>query len=129
MKNGVSSKSVLRVYVKRQNVTIIPSNLNWGEYSCAQPLRPSPDKSGKARMVFPTDQQIVIDAATRAGDQMGVPLEIIDLRDLGVFKRMRLKYSKSIPWIEFMGKVLEGSPTTKEIVEFISNTCHENEKD
>lgn len=122
MKNDVSSKSILRVYVKRQNVTIVPSNMNWGEYSCSQPLTSSPDKSGKARMFLPTEQQILLDSAIRAVEQMRISLEIIDLRDLGFLKRIRMEYSKSIPWIEFMGKVLEGTPTTKEIMDFISDT-------
>ena len=122
-----SPGSSIRVYVKRQNVTIVSSTSSWGEYSCAQPLTSSPDKSGKSRTIFPTEQQIVLDAAMRAADQMGFSLEIIDMRDLGLLKRLRKEHSISIPRIEFMDAVLEGTPTTKEIMEFISQTLQECE--
>ena len=114
--------STLRVFVKSKKVTIESSDLTWGGNNCRQPMGTSKDnKSGKASGTYPVEHMIVLDAVTRAADETDIHLEIVDMNDWGVLKKLRNIGSSTIPRIEYNGGVLHGTPTSSEIVEFVSN--------
>ncbi len=120
-KGAIASSSILRVFIKSQKVTILSSDLNWGGNNCAQPMGTGiSNRSGKASGTIPHDQLIVLDAVTRAVDHTGIDYQIVDIGQWGFLKRLRTARSLTVPRIEYNGKVLEGTPTTNEIVQFIS---------
>ena len=69
---------------------------------------------GKAGRVVPHEHLILLDAASRAAEKLGYPLEIVDVSDYGFFQKRKLK--KQVPSIEVGEVILTGLPTSDEIV-------------
>ncbi len=78
------------------------------------------NRSGKASGTIPSDQLIVLDAVARAVEKTGVDYQVVDIGEWGFLRRLWSARSLTVPRIEYNGKVLEGTPTTSEIVHFIS---------
>ncbi|MFW9841376.1 MAG: hypothetical protein ACFFES_10815 [Candidatus Thorarchaeota archaeon] len=113
--------STLRVFVKSRKVTIESSDLTWGGNNCRQPMGTGKDnKSGKASGIYPVDHLILLDAVARATNETGTTFEIVDIGVWGFLKKLKKKGSSKTPRIEYNGGVLEGTPTAREIVEFIT---------
>jgi len=70
---------------------------------------------GKEGRIVPQDHLILLDAASRAAEKLGINLEIIDYSEYSFFQKRKLK--KLIPSIEIGEKVISGLPTSDEIVE------------
>lgn len=69
---------------------------------------------GMSGKLVPQDHLILLDAASRAADKLGLELEIVDIADYSFFQKRKLK--KEIPSIEVGEEVLTGLPTSDEIV-------------
>jgi len=72
---------------------------------------------GKGSRLVPQDHRIMLDAALRAAEKLGITLEIVDISEYGFFQKRKLK--KVIPSIEMGEKVITGLPTSDEIVEVV----------
>ncbi len=72
---------------------------------------------GKEGSFIPQDHRILLDAAGRAAEKLGITLGIIDIAKYGYFQKRKLK--KVIPSIEMGEKVITGLPTSDEIVDVV----------
>ncbi len=70
---------------------------------------------GKGGRIVPQEHMILLDAASRAAEKLGLALEIIDISDLGFFQKRKMK--QFAPRVEIGEVILTGLPTSSEIVE------------
>jgi hypothetical protein len=111
---------MIRVFVKSNKVTLSSADMESIGHQCARPTQTGAyDRTGKSGRSYPQEHRLMIDAAYRAAEKMGIELEIIDVGDWGFRRRRKENISEmKIPWIEFKGKTLTGTPLSDEIVEF-----------
>ena len=67
--------------------------------------------------MMPQEHLILLDAASRAAEKLGINLEVVDISEFSFFQKRKLK--KVIPSLEIGEKVITGLPTSDEIVEVI----------
>ena len=115
--------SILRVYVKSEKVTVVSSDLTWGGNNCRQPMGTGKNsKSGKADGIYPVEHLMLLDAVARASNETGIHFEIVDIGGWSFLRKLKESGSSQIPRIEFKSKVLDGIPTSSEIIQFISES-------
>ena len=69
---------------------------------------------GKSVRFIPQEHSILLDAASRAGEKLGLTLEVVDVSGYSYFQKRKLK--KVIPSIEIGNETFTGLPTSDEIV-------------
>jgi hypothetical protein len=81
--------------------------------------------TGKAATMMPQEHRILLDAASRAAEKLGLELDIVDISDFGFFQRRKMK--KVIPSIEIGELILTGLPTSDEIVHRVQSSIGQPE--
>ena len=108
---------ILKVYIRTKSETIQAADMETIGHPMCTNTRSPVDKLGKGGVILTQDQQILLDAVTRAGEKLELKVEIINISEYGFFKRLRLK--EVVPRIEFRGQILEGVPDSQEIIQFV----------
>lgn len=119
------SSRILKVYIRTQSETIQAADMDTIGHPLCTNTRSPVDKLGKGGIILTHDQQILIDAAIRAANNLGFEVKVIDISGYGLFKRLRLK--EVVPRIEFCGHVLEGLPDSQEIIQFVMKISSRSE--
>jgi hypothetical protein len=78
------------------------------------------DKLGAGDRYIPEDQRLLLDAVGRVAEKLNFELEVIDVSQYPFLKRLRSK--GIIPRLEVGNLVLEGIPTSDEIIQSISES-------
>ncbi len=111
------SSRILKVYIRTKSETIQAADMDTIGHPICTNTRSPVDKLGKGGVILTQDQQILLDAVTRAAEKLGFAVDVIDISGYGLFKKLRLK--EVVPRIEFNGHILEGLPDSQEIIQFV----------
>jgi hypothetical protein len=68
------------------------------------------------------EEQILLDAASRAAEKLGFPIDVVDVAEYGVLKKLRSR--GKIPRIEIGEIILTGLPTSDEIIASCQEIVH-----
>ena len=105
------------VFIKTEKVTTSSVDMDSVGHPCASPSRTGAlDRMGSEELYLSQDQNILLDAVTRACKILNCDFQVIDVSKYGILQRMREK--GILPRLEYKGRVLTGLPTSNEIVEF-----------
>ncbi|MGY5876558.1 MAG: hypothetical protein RTU30_12490 [Candidatus Thorarchaeota archaeon] len=111
-----AGRTTLRVYIKSESKTVQAADMETISHPQCTGTRSPVDSLGKSGFMITQDQQILLDAVTRAADRIDAIIEIVDVSQFGL--RKRLSFKGDIPRIEIGSETLTGIPTSDEIVEF-----------
>ena len=107
----------IRVFIESKSATLQAADMDTvGHPECTQTNASdwSSGALGKSGRFVPQEHSILLDAASRAADKLGLPLEVVDVSGYSYFQKRKLK--KVIPCIEIGNETFTGLPTSDEIV-------------
>ena len=107
----------IRVFIESESRTIQAADMDTvGHPECTQTNSSDWGNGalGKGGRAIPQEHLILLDAASRAAEKLGLNLEVVDISVFSFFQKRKLK--GSIPRIEIGEKILTGLPTSDEIV-------------
>ncbi|OLS29564.1 MAG: hypothetical protein ThorAB25_15880 [Candidatus Thorarchaeota archaeon AB_25] len=107
----------VRVFIESESRTIQAADMDTvGHPECTQTNSSDWGNGalGKGGRAIPQEHLILLDAASRAAEKLGLNLEVVDISVFSFFQKRKLK--GSIPRIEIGEKILTGLPTSDEIV-------------
>ncbi|MHA2084129.1 MAG: hypothetical protein ACXAEB_10445 [Candidatus Thorarchaeota archaeon] len=114
------NEQILRVYIESSSMTIQPADMETiGHPQCTNTRSPA-DKLGAGDRYLPQDQRLLLDAVGRVAEKLNFEVEVIDVSQYALLKRLRSK--GIIPRLEVGDLVLEGIPTSDEIIQSISES-------
>jgi hypothetical protein len=107
----------IRVFIETESITISAADMDTVGHPYCTNTNTSDwgNALGNAGRSLSQDQSILMDAASRAAEKLGLNLEIVDISNYSFFQRRKMK--GLIPRIEIGDKILTGRPTSDEIVE------------
>ncbi|MGY5875408.1 MAG: hypothetical protein RTU30_06660 [Candidatus Thorarchaeota archaeon] len=74
--------------------------------------------------LIPPEVMPLVFSAELAAQELGVTFELIDIKHIPVFQRLRFKIQgRPIPCVKIGDEFINGTPTKDEIVEFHSREC------
>ena len=106
------------VYIKSESKTIQAADMDTvGHPFCTNTNSSDWENSslGKGGRMIPQDHLILLDAATRAAEKLGLCLEVIDISEISFFQKRKMK--SMVPRIEIGKEIMTGLPTSDDIVE------------
>ncbi len=118
----ISEELKIRVFVESESRTIHAADMD----TIGHPMCSSTNTSdwgnalGKASRALPQDHSILVDAASRDAERLGLSLEIVDISNYSFFQKRKMK--ELIPRIEIGEETLTGRPTSDEIVEQLKSS-------
>ena len=107
----------IRVFIESKSTTIQAADMDTvGHPECTQTNTSDWGSGalGESGRFIPQEHSILLDAATRAAEKLGLPLEVVDVSGYSYFQKRKLK--KVIPSIEIGEETFTGFPTSDEIV-------------
>ncbi|MHA2205510.1 MAG: hypothetical protein ACXABC_06600 [Candidatus Thorarchaeota archaeon] len=111
---------ILRVYIESSSMTIQAADMETISHPQCTNTRSPVDKLGAGDRYIPEDQRLLLDAVGRVAEKLNFELEVIDVSQYPFLKRLRSK--GIIPRLEVGNLVLEGIPTSDEIIQSISES-------
>jgi hypothetical protein len=113
----IDPSKILKVYIRTKSETIQAADMETIGHPMCTNTRSPVDKLGKGGVMLTQDQQILLDAVTRASEKLDLKVEVIDISEYSLFKRLRLK--EIVPRIEYCGQTLEGLPDSQAVIQFV----------
>ncbi|MHA2425428.1 MAG: hypothetical protein ACXAEF_11620 [Candidatus Thorarchaeota archaeon] len=117
-------KMKLILFIKSEKISTSSADIDSLGHQCANPMRTGAHNRMGGEIGFLSNVQLLLlDAATRACEKMNWDLELVDVSKYSLMKRIRMK--ETVPRLECNGKIMTGTPTSDEIIQFL----RENEPD
>lgn len=82
----------IRVFIESNTATIQAADMDTiGHPECAQTNTSdwSSGSTGKSGRLIPQEHLIALDAASRASEKLGIPLEVVDISEYSFFQRRK----------------------------------------
>ena len=108
----------IEVFVSSKKVSTQGADMDSLGHQCANPMQTGAlDRMGKGDVFLPQNQCILLDAVIRASEKMGWNYNIVNVSDFSWWKKYRSK--EPVPRIEYDGHILEGTPMSNDIIQFV----------
>ncbi|MFW9845643.1 MAG: hypothetical protein ACFFD6_02760 [Candidatus Thorarchaeota archaeon] len=109
-------------YIKSERLSTSCVDLDSVGHQYASPLRTGAyERVGSETIRLRQEDQILLDTAIRACDRMEWNLVIEDVSTWSFLKKLKSK--ETIPRLEANNKILMGTPTSDEIIQFFKCDC------
>jgi hypothetical protein len=112
----------IRVFIESESLTINAADMDTVGHPYCTNTNTSDwgNALGKADRALPQEHRILMDAASRAAEKLGLNLEIVDISNYSFFQRRKMK--GLIPRIEIGDEIITGLPTSDEIVDQLKSS-------
>jgi len=108
------------LYIESERLSTSCVDIGSLGHQCANPMRTGAyDRMGSEAIRVKQEDQILLDAVIRACERMKWSLMVEDVSRWSFLKRFKSK--GTIPRLEAKGKILTGTPTSDEIIQFFKD--------